>query len=83
MFCIPNDWVNCDWIIRRFLFRKSGFAGEASAIPVVAMTNTTSSGRLIMQIRVARPTDKLTEVVTSYHDGMCLPVIAHFENHAG
>ena len=36
-----------------------------------------------MQIRVARPTDKLTEVVTFYHDGMCLPVIAHFENHAG
>lgn len=36
-----------------------------------------------MQIRVARPTDKLTEVVAFYHDGMGLPVIAHFENHAG
>jgi catechol 2,3-dioxygenase-like lactoylglutathione lyase family enzyme len=36
-----------------------------------------------MQIRVARPTDKLTEVVTFYRDGMGLPMIAHFENHAG
>jgi catechol 2,3-dioxygenase-like lactoylglutathione lyase family enzyme len=36
-----------------------------------------------MQIRVARPTDKLAEVVTFYRDGMGLPMIAHFENHAG
>jgi catechol 2,3-dioxygenase-like lactoylglutathione lyase family enzyme len=37
----------------------------------------------IMQIRVARPTDKLAEVVAFYRDGMGLPVIAHFENHDG
>jgi catechol 2,3-dioxygenase-like lactoylglutathione lyase family enzyme len=36
-----------------------------------------------MQIRVARPTDKLTEVVTFYRDGLGLPVIGQFENHAG
>jgi catechol 2,3-dioxygenase-like lactoylglutathione lyase family enzyme len=36
-----------------------------------------------MQIRVARPTDKLAEVVTFYRDGMGLPMIAHFESHAG
>ena len=36
-----------------------------------------------MQIRVARPTDKLAEVVRFYRDGMGLPVIAHFEDHAG
>ncbi len=36
-----------------------------------------------MQIRVARPTDKLAEVVRFYRDGIGLPVIAHFEDHAG
>jgi catechol 2,3-dioxygenase-like lactoylglutathione lyase family enzyme len=36
-----------------------------------------------MQIRVARPTDKLAQVVAFYRDGMGLPVIAHFENHDG
>jgi len=36
-----------------------------------------------MQIRVARPTDKLAEVVRFYRDGMGLPVIARFEDHAG
>ena len=36
-----------------------------------------------MQIRVARPTDKLAEIVAFYRDGMGLPVIAHFENHDG
>ena len=35
-----------------------------------------------MQIRVARPTDKLGEVVAFYRDGLGLPVIAHFENHS-
>ncbi len=36
-----------------------------------------------MQIRVARPTDKLSKVVAFYGDGLGLPVIAEFENHAG
>lgn len=36
-----------------------------------------------MQIRVARPTDQLTAVVAFYRDALGLPVIGHFENHAG
>ena len=36
-----------------------------------------------MQIRVARPTDKLADVVAFYRDALGLPVIAHFENHHG
>lgn len=36
-----------------------------------------------MQIRVARPTDKLKEVVSFYRDALGMPVIAQFENHAG
>lgn len=36
-----------------------------------------------MQIRVARPTDKLSEVVSFYRDALGLPAIAQFENHAG
>jgi catechol 2,3-dioxygenase-like lactoylglutathione lyase family enzyme len=37
----------------------------------------------MVQIRVARPTDKLDEVVIFYRDGLGLPVIAEFENHSG
>ena len=36
-----------------------------------------------MQIRVARPTDKLSKVVAFYRDGLGLPVIGQFENHVG
>jgi catechol 2,3-dioxygenase-like lactoylglutathione lyase family enzyme len=36
-----------------------------------------------MQIRVARPTDKLEEIIAFYRDGLGLPVIGHFEGHAG
>jgi catechol 2,3-dioxygenase-like lactoylglutathione lyase family enzyme len=36
-----------------------------------------------MQIRVARPTNKLQEVVAFYRDALGLPVIGHFEDHAG
>lgn len=36
-----------------------------------------------LQIRFARPTDKLSEVVSFYRDGLGMPVIDHFENHAG
>lgn len=36
-----------------------------------------------MQIRIARPTDKLNDVVAFYRDGLGLPVTGHFEKHAG
>jgi catechol 2,3-dioxygenase-like lactoylglutathione lyase family enzyme len=36
-----------------------------------------------MQIRIARPTDKLDQVVGFYHDGLGFPIISHFERHAG
>ena len=36
-----------------------------------------------MQVRVARPTDKLEEVVAFYRDSLGLPIIGQFENHAG
>ena len=36
-----------------------------------------------MQVRVARPTNKLGEVVMFYRDALGLPVIGHFEGHAG
>jgi catechol 2,3-dioxygenase-like lactoylglutathione lyase family enzyme len=37
----------------------------------------------VVQIRIARPTDKLDEVVRFYRDGLGLPVIASFQAHAG
>ncbi len=36
-----------------------------------------------MQIRIARPTDKLDQVVAFYRDALGLAIIGHFENHAG
>jgi catechol 2,3-dioxygenase-like lactoylglutathione lyase family enzyme len=37
----------------------------------------------VMRVRVARPTDRLEEVVAFYRDGIGLPVIGSFEGHAG
>lgn len=37
----------------------------------------------VVGVRVARPTDRLEEVVAFYHDGLGLPVIDSFEDHAG
>ena len=37
----------------------------------------------VAQVRVARPTDKLSEVVRFYRDGIGLRQIGSFENHAG
>jgi catechol 2,3-dioxygenase-like lactoylglutathione lyase family enzyme len=36
-----------------------------------------------LQIRIARPTDTLDAVVMFYRDAVGLPVIRHFEGHAG
>ncbi|MEO5951284.1 MAG: VOC family protein [Chloroflexia bacterium] len=36
-----------------------------------------------VQFRVARPTDKLAEVVRFYHDGLGLEIIGSFEEHSG
>jgi hypothetical protein len=36
-----------------------------------------------IKIRIARPTDKLDAVVTFYKDAVGLPIIGHFEGHAG
>lgn len=35
------------------------------------------------QVRIARPTDCVDEVVRFYHDGLGLPVVASFRGHAG
>jgi len=37
----------------------------------------------VVRVRVARPTDRLEEVVAFYRDGIGLPVIGSFEGHAG
>ncbi len=36
-----------------------------------------------IQIRIARPTDKLDAVVTFYNEAVGLPILGHFERHAG
>ncbi len=37
----------------------------------------------VIRVRVARPTDRLEDVVAFYRDGIGLPVIDSFEGHAG
>ncbi|MGZ6391977.1 MAG: VOC family protein [Ktedonobacterales bacterium] len=37
----------------------------------------------VVRVRVARPTDRLEEVIVFYRDGIGLPVIDSFEGHAG
>jgi catechol 2,3-dioxygenase-like lactoylglutathione lyase family enzyme len=66
---------------RRRFFQTGALVGAASTLAAHGQGGT---GReLEIQIRVARPTDKLTEVASFYRDGLGLPVIRHFENHAG
>lgn len=36
-----------------------------------------------VQVRIARPTDKLEDVIAFYRDGLGLPELARFEAHAG
>ena len=43
----------------------------------------TNAARLAARIRVARPTDRLTEVVRFYTEGLGLREIGRFEGHAG
>jgi len=37
----------------------------------------------VAQVRVARPTDRLDDVVRFYHEGLGLPIIDRFEDHDG
>src|SRR5215217_5940443 len=37
----------------------------------------------VVQVRMARPTDRLDEVVRFYTEGLCLKQIGSFEGHAG
>lgn len=37
----------------------------------------------VAQVRIARPTDRLEQVVRFYRDGLGLPVLGHFEEHDG
>ncbi|MDH7791410.1 VOC family protein [Ochrobactrum sp. AN78] len=44
---------------------------------------TLGEGAIPVQIRFARPTDKFSEVVTFYRDGLGLPELGSFADHAG
>jgi catechol 2,3-dioxygenase-like lactoylglutathione lyase family enzyme len=46
-------------------------------------SETWPDGTDVVQVRIARPTDKLEEVVAFYRDGLGLPMIGSFEGHAG
>ena len=40
-------------------------------------------GLPVAQVRIARPTDRLDDVVSFYRDGLGLPVLTSFTDHAG
>jgi catechol 2,3-dioxygenase-like lactoylglutathione lyase family enzyme len=44
---------------------------------------STDDGSPVAQVRIARPTDRLAEVVRFYRDALGLEQIASFEGHAG
>jgi catechol 2,3-dioxygenase-like lactoylglutathione lyase family enzyme len=48
------------------------------------MTSPTWPAELpAVQVRVARPTDRLEQVIRFYHEGLCLPIIGGFSGHDG
>lgn len=67
---------------RRFL-HNAALVGTTPALLKTAYGKDPATPEFKMQIRVARPTDKLEEVIAFYRDGLGLPVIGHFEEHAG
>ena len=58
---------------------------EGNLLPLWNSISSSQSGGVEqgIEIRVARPTDRLPEVLAFYRDGLGLPVIGHFEGHAG
>jgi catechol 2,3-dioxygenase-like lactoylglutathione lyase family enzyme len=45
--------------------------------------DTLAESAIPAQVRIARPTDKLEEVIAFYRDGLGLPELSRFEAHAG
>ena len=67
---------------RRFL-QTATVAGASSGMRRAGAIADSGGRGSDMQIRIARPTDKLDQVVAFYRDALGLAVIGHFENHAG
>jgi catechol 2,3-dioxygenase-like lactoylglutathione lyase family enzyme len=67
---------------RRFL-QTAPVLGASSGICRAASIADCGGVVSDMQIRIARPTDKLDQVVAFYRDALGLSIIGHFEGHAG
>ena len=50
---------------------------------VTAVQRHWPSGISVAQVRIARPTDRLEAVVAFYRDGLGLPLLEEFRDHAG
>ncbi len=68
---------------RRHFLKTTALTSGTSTFLSAASAEDSARSQPKLQIRVARPTDKLTEVTRFYCDALGLPVIGHFENHAG
>ena len=64
---------------RRVLARAAAFVAG------VGLIGCATPGRAVVaqQYRIARPTERLDELVRFYRDGLGLPVLGSFEGHAG
>lgn len=72
--------------------RRDTFIAALGAAVALALAAVVTGGRQpaqqagawpVAQVRVARPTDKLEEVVRFYRDGLGLTVLGEFSGHAG
>ncbi|WP_245444942.1 VOC family protein [Pseudaminobacter soli (ex Li et al. 2025)] len=53
----------------------------SNALAADAASQTLGEGAVLVQVRVARPTDKLEQVIAFYRDGLGLPELFRFAGH--
>jgi catechol 2,3-dioxygenase-like lactoylglutathione lyase family enzyme len=74
--------VYCSWSLPKQVAPDISQAASSYLLGQRSQDGPTGA-KAALQIRFARPTDKLEEVISFYRDGLGMPMIGHFENHAG
>lgn len=69
--------------MNRRTFLQNGVLVGTAATGLIQAQSGSPNSKLLTRIRIARPTDKLEQVVTFYRDALGLPIIGHFDHHAG
>jgi catechol 2,3-dioxygenase-like lactoylglutathione lyase family enzyme len=74
-------WASVDDALARYRIEKRADQAAAAAPPAAA--EAWPEGVTVAALRIARPTDRLEEVVAFYRDGLGLPVLLSFRDHDG